>query len=85
MNWEAKTELLLGLMVFFRSARKISRYLAGFKLHPLERAVESRQRKKCRCEVCSKVKIDNFSSNVVGETYQKKQWMNFSSNYKQLQ
>ena len=70
MNREAKAVFSPGLMVSFRSARRISSYLVRAKLYPLERCVGSRQCKKRRCEVCTNVtETDTFSSTVTGKTF----------------
>ena len=55
MSYESKALFSPGPMVSFRSAHRISSYLVGAKLYPLERCVGSRQCKKCRCEVCTNV------------------------------
>ena len=61
MNREAKAVFSPGLMVSFRSARRISSYLVRAKLYPLER----------RYEVCTNVtETDTFSSTVTGDTFQ---------------
>ena len=57
-------------MVSLRSPRKISSYLVGAKLCPLDRIVGSTKCCKKRCEVCVNVSETNkFNSNVIGETY----------------
>ena len=57
-------------MVSFRSARKLSSYLAWTKLYLLQRKVGSSKCGKQRCEVCNNVTdASTFSSTVTGDTF----------------
>ena len=57
-------------MVSFRSARKLSSYLAWTKLYLLQRKVGSSKCGKQRCEVCNNVTdTSTFSSTVTGDTF----------------
>ena len=72
MNREAKAVFSPGLMVSFRSARRISSYLVRAKLYPLER----------RYEVCTNVtETDTFSSTVTGDTFQINHELNCDDKY----
>ena len=81
MNREAKAVFSPGLMVSFRSARRISSYLVRAKLYSLERCVGSRQCKKRKCEVCTNfTETDTFSSIVTGKTFQINHELNCDDN-----
>ena len=59
-------------------AHRISNYLVRAKLYLLERCVGSRQCKKRRWKVCTKVtETDTFSSTVTGEAFQINDELNF--------
>ena len=65
MNHKAKAVFSPGLIVSFRSVRRIISYLVRAKLYSLERCVGSMQCKKRKCEVCANVtETDTFSSIV---------------------
>ena len=70
MDQETKNGFIPGPMVTFRSARKLSSYLARAKLYPIERIISSHKCKGKRCEVCLNVQETAcFSSSVINETY----------------
>ena len=78
MNRKAKAVFSSGLIVSFRSVRRIISYLVRAKLYPLERCVGSRQCKKRKCEVCANVtETDTFSSIVTGKTFQINHELNY--------
>lgn len=57
-------------MITFRSARKISSYLARVKLYPLERTIGSVQCKRKRCQTCRNVKeTETFPSTTTVKTF----------------
>ena len=59
-----------GLMVSFRSSRKLSSCLVRAKLYPTERVVGSFKFNKPRCLVCANVTETNtFTSRGTGKTY----------------
>ena len=66
MDQEAQRTFMLGPMITFRSARKLSSYLVRAKLYPLERTFGSCK----RCEVCDNVtETSTFNSTVTQNTY----------------
>ena len=78
MNRKAKAVFSPGLIVSFRSVRRIISYLVRAKLYPLERCVGSRQCKKRKCEVCANVReTDTFSSIVTWNTFQINHELNY--------
>ena len=69
MDEEIKRAFTPGLMISFRSARKLSSYLVKAKLYPTEKVVGSFKCNKPRCLVCVNVTETNtFSSTVTGRT-----------------
>ena len=70
MDKEVKRVFTPKSMISFRSARKLSSYLARAKLYPTERTVRSYKCSGKRCEVCRNVnETSTFTSTVTGETY----------------
>ena len=70
MNDEVKETFTPGPMVSFRGARKLSSYLEGAKLYPLERSVGSFKCNGKRCQVWINVTESNtFSSSVDKKEY----------------
>ena len=68
MNEEVRKTFSPGLMVSFRSARKLSSYLVWAKLYPLQRKVGSSKYDKRRCEICNNVTDTSiFSSTMTGD------------------
>ena len=70
MNEEVKIAFTTEPMISYRGSRKISSYLVGGKLYPINRRVG---RYKCGtkcCEVCKYItNTDTFTSNVTRETF----------------
>ena len=57
-------------MITFRSARKISSYLARVKIYPLERTIGSVQCKRKRCQTCRNVKeTETFTNTTTGKAF----------------
>ena len=82
MSWEVKTVFSSGLIVSFRSARRISSYLLWTKLYSLGITVGSGQWGKCRCKVCTNVTVtEAFSNTVAGETFQINHELNWDDYY----
>ena len=52
MDAEVKQAFTLGLMVSYRSSKKLSSYLVRAKLYPIDRIVGSKGCGKKQCEVC---------------------------------
>ena len=52
MDAEVKQAFTLGLMVSYRSSKKLSSYLVRAKLYPIDRIVGSKGCGKKKCEVC---------------------------------
>ena len=70
MNYEIKCTVTPGLMVPFKTARKLSSYLVRAKLYSLERTVGSWKCGKKRFDVCENVEnSDTFRSSVTSETF----------------
>ena len=66
-------------MIIFRSARKLSSYLVGAKLYPLERTVGSCKCYDKQCEVCDNVtETSTFTSTVTQNTYKMNHQFNCS-------
>ena len=71
MSQEAAIVFSPGSMVSFRSVHKIIRYFVRAKICPLERTVDTRQFKRCTCEVCTNVTETNTSYSIgTGENFQ---------------
>ena len=65
MDEELKKVFYPGPMISFRSARKVSSYLLGAKVYPLERIVGLFLCNKSRCQVCLNVnETGTFTSPV---------------------
>ena len=70
MDNEVKKVFIPKTMISFRSARKMSSYLARAKLYPEERTKGSFKCGSKRCDVCLNVnETSTFTSTVTGETY----------------
>ena len=70
LDENSKEVFMPGLMVIFRSSRKLSSYLVRVKLYPLERVTGSCKCHGKRCAVCLNVnKTSTFTSSVTHETY----------------
>ena len=70
MNKDVKSVFTPAPMISFRSARKLSSYLARAKLYPLERTVGSVQCKGKRCQTCHNVKeVETFANTTMGKTF----------------
>ena len=77
VNEEVRKTFSPGLMVSFRSTRRLSGYLLRAKLYPLQRKVGSSKCDKRRCEVCNNVTdTSTFSSTVTGDAFK----INYSLN-----
>ena len=67
---EVKKVFPVASIVSFKSARKLSSYLARAKLHPLQKTVGSFKCDKPRREVCINViETDTFVNIVTGESF----------------
>ena len=55
MDKEVKKVFIPPPMISFCSARKLNSYLAGAKLYPLERMVDSYKCNSKRCQVCNNI------------------------------
>ena len=79
MVQEAQWVFTTGPMIIFRSARKLSSYLVGAKLYPLERTVGSCKCYDKQCEVCDNVtETSTFTSTVTQNTYKMNHQFNCS-------
>ena len=82
MNQKVKNIFIPGPVVSFRSARKISSYLAKAKLYLLERKVGSEKCGKSRCEVCVSIEeTDKFTSSTTGESFKINHKFSCDDNY----
>ena len=69
MNEDVKRVFTPGPMISFRSARKLSSYLARAKLYPSERTVGSVQYKRKWCQICHNLKeTGSFTRTTTGKT-----------------
>ena len=65
----------------YKSARKISSYIARAKRYPLERKVSSEKCGKSRCEVCLNIQeTDTFMKTTTGETFKINHKLNCDDN-----
>ena len=81
MNQEVKNVFTPGPIVSYRSARKISNYLARAKLYPIERKVGSEKCGKSRCEVCLNIhETDTFTSTATVESFNINHKLNCNDN-----
>ena len=70
MDKEVKKVFPAATIVSFKSARKLSSYLVGVKLYPLQRTVGSLKCNKPICEVrINVIETDTFTSTVTGESF----------------
>ena len=68
MNEDVKSVFTPAPMVYFHSAGKLSCYLVGAKLYPIERIVGSVLCKGKRCQTCHNVKeTEAFTSTTKGK------------------
>ena len=58
MNEELKD---LGLVVSYKSSRKLRMYLVRAKVYPLKRSVGSKKCNRARCQICTNVKETDFN------------------------
>ena len=76
MNGEAKEVFTPGLMITFRTARKLRSYLVRVKLCPLQRVTGSCKCNDKHCAVCLNFnETTTFTSSVTHETYEIKNGM----------
>ena len=70
-----------GPIVSYKSARKISSYIARAKRYPLERKVSSEKCGKSRCEVCLNIQeTGTFTKTTTGETFKINHKLNCDDN-----
>ena len=81
MNQEVKNIFTPGPIVSYRSARKISSYLAKAKLYPLKRKVGSEKCGKSMCEVCLSIQeTDIFTSTATNKSFKINHKLNCNDN-----